>query len=243
MTFASVALGKSPLLWYRHDEPSGTTMTDSSGNSHDGTYANVTLGATSLLTGDTDTAVTFNGTTGSGASQGISPTGSFLSLTTFSGFVRIKPTSVSGTHVCIGRQRQISGDDVFVFQLENTSLKFYYWNSGGSLQTALVAGTTFAANTTYSVGFTFVSSGTVVIYVNGTPDGSTSVGSVQTSTASAFRVGHTRDSSSGGGVNTFTGTLDESMFFSSALSATDHSDLHAAATAPPALSGVWGLSA
>jgi hypothetical protein len=61
--YSAAVLADSPLAYYRLGEASGTTMTDSSGNSRNGTYAgSPTLGAPGLVTGDSDTAVTFNGT-------------------------------------------------------------------------------------------------------------------------------------------------------------------------------------
>lgn len=56
----------SPLRYYRLDEASGTVAYDASGSALNGTYTatGVTYGTTGLLTGDTDTAVTLNGTTG-----------------------------------------------------------------------------------------------------------------------------------------------------------------------------------
>lgn len=55
-------LADSPLWYLRFGETSGTTAADSSGNSRNGTYSGgPTLGATGLLTGDSNTAVTFDG--------------------------------------------------------------------------------------------------------------------------------------------------------------------------------------
>lgn len=63
MTYESEVLADNPLIYWRLGEPSGTTAADLSGNGNDGTYNGaVTLGTTGLLTGDVDTAVTFDGT-------------------------------------------------------------------------------------------------------------------------------------------------------------------------------------
>ena len=52
-----------PVAYWRLGETSGGTAYDLSGNNNHGTYTNSpTLGATGLLTNNTDTAVTFNGT-------------------------------------------------------------------------------------------------------------------------------------------------------------------------------------
>lgn len=64
-TYQSVILATSGLIGYwRLGEPSGTNADDISTANHDGTYVNSpTLGVAGALTGDSDTAVTFNGTT------------------------------------------------------------------------------------------------------------------------------------------------------------------------------------
>ena len=61
MTYSAEVLADSPAGYWRLGEASGTTLNDSSGNSHSGTYTSVTLGATGALAGDSDTAATFNG--------------------------------------------------------------------------------------------------------------------------------------------------------------------------------------
>ena len=58
--YDTAVLADSPLMYWEMAEPSGTTMTDSSGNSHNGTFSAVTLGATGI--GDGATAASFNGT-------------------------------------------------------------------------------------------------------------------------------------------------------------------------------------
>lgn len=56
-TFAETVLAKSPSVWCRFGEPSGTTATDEQGT-RNGTYENTpTLGAAGVV-GDADTAVT-----------------------------------------------------------------------------------------------------------------------------------------------------------------------------------------
>lgn len=63
MTYSAEVLADSPLIYPRFGEASGTTAVDASGNGRDMTYQNTpTLGVAGALTGDSDTAVTFNGT-------------------------------------------------------------------------------------------------------------------------------------------------------------------------------------
>src|SRR4051794_23828332 len=60
MSYATDVAALSPIAYWRLGEASGTSAADTSGNGHTGTYVGTpTLGATGLLTGDADTAVTF----------------------------------------------------------------------------------------------------------------------------------------------------------------------------------------
>lgn len=66
MSYASTVLADGPVAYYRLGEASGTTMADSSGNAHPGTFSatGITYGAVGALTADADTALTFDGATG-----------------------------------------------------------------------------------------------------------------------------------------------------------------------------------
>lgn len=59
-------LANSPAAYFRHTEPSGTTMTDTVGGTAGSYRGGSTLGVAGLLRSDLDTAVTFNGSTGYG---------------------------------------------------------------------------------------------------------------------------------------------------------------------------------
>jgi len=61
LTYTQKVIALSPIAYWPMAEPSGTTITDESGNGRNGTYTNVTLGATGI--GDGRTAATFNGST------------------------------------------------------------------------------------------------------------------------------------------------------------------------------------
>ncbi|WAX55907.1 PKD domain-containing protein [Jatrophihabitans cynanchi] len=67
--YGSTVWNDSPALYYRLDETSGTTATDRSGNTNNGSFAGgYTLGVASPVSGAGHTAVTFDGTTGTLAS-------------------------------------------------------------------------------------------------------------------------------------------------------------------------------
>lgn len=60
--YSSLVLGDAPQAYWRLGEAAGTTATDASGNGRAGTYENgVVLGAAGAVTGDADTAATFDG--------------------------------------------------------------------------------------------------------------------------------------------------------------------------------------
>jgi len=57
-----LVLGDGPIAYWRLGEPSGTNANDETANNRDGTYVNTpTLGVAGNLVGDSDTAVSFNG--------------------------------------------------------------------------------------------------------------------------------------------------------------------------------------
>jgi len=70
--FHTALLQYSPLAYWKMGEPSGTTMTDSSGNANNGTYTSVTLGATGKTDG---TAASFASASSSHASAAIDLSG------------------------------------------------------------------------------------------------------------------------------------------------------------------------
>ena len=64
-SYKDLVMSYSPLAYWRLNETSGTTASDTSGNSRTGTYAGgYTLSQSGALSGSVDTAVKFNGTTG-----------------------------------------------------------------------------------------------------------------------------------------------------------------------------------
>lgn len=58
---AATILARSPLAYYKMDEASGTTMTDSSGNGRNGNFASVTLAQPSITPSDSGTCARFPG--------------------------------------------------------------------------------------------------------------------------------------------------------------------------------------
>src|SRR4051812_8284116 len=100
MSYSSEVLADSPLAYWRLGDASGTTMVDSSGNARDGAYTgSPTLGTTSLLLSDADTAVTLNGST----QYASVADAAWMDASSFTVEALIKPSAVSGNKAVIGR--------------------------------------------------------------------------------------------------------------------------------------------
>lgn len=64
MSYLSTVLADNPIAYYRLDEASGSTITDSSGNGRNGTtHGSIVYSASGALTNDSDSAMGFDGST------------------------------------------------------------------------------------------------------------------------------------------------------------------------------------
>lgn len=239
MTYASEVLADSPLLYWRLGEASGTTAADASGNGRTGTYAgSPTLGASGLLTGDSNTAATFSGSSGQYLSGAAPAT---TSAFTFEFWLNIASTGV--TRALANRYPSATGDRIFFLQV----------NSGGALTLALrnaagtnanVTGTaTVAGSGRHHVVITYDGSATR-IYVDGVLDATTTA-----ATGALANVTPDLEIAARAASPAWTaGTFDEVALYGTALSAARVSahytagstaaadQIHAAATMP-AMSG------
>lgn len=230
--FPALVLGYNPLAYYRHGEPSGTTMVDSSGNGHHGTYTgSPTLGASGLLTGSSDTAVSLNGST----QYGRVAYGSWLddmSVQSASWFSLARPTSVSGPYVMLDRDTGTGGARIFQFGINASHLYLAIWTATGGLF-ILTGSTTLSTSTTYKLGATFDgAAGVAKVFVNGALDGTlTGItgGPLVISSLAPLSVGVNNSAPAGADVAWFPGKLDESIIFGSLLTESDMADLAAAA--------------
>lgn len=225
--YKTVVLGDSPLLYYRLDEASGTTVTDSSPNAHTGTYDGaVTLGATGALTTDTDTAISLPGTsTAYVASPSLTLSGAF-SLEAW-----VNPANVLATGQNV--------ESIFATSLRDTSAIVYVpLVNGGSAKTkfqvtmggtlAFLTSQTYAAGAWYHLVYTWDGTNQS-IYINGTLD---VTGTVTATTAAPAWGGSTYI-----GVNVanttypspLQGSVDEAAIYGTALSASQVSAHYTAA--------------
>lgn len=136
MTYSAEVLADTPLAYWKLGEASGTTATDSSGNANDGTYTgSPTLGATGMLTGDPDTAVTFDGST-----QYMSaPLAAFAAnaLITVEAWAKWTSTSTNSTIVC--SDTAVAGHKGFALFIGNAAGKVSFGSYGSSFATTSAA--------------------------------------------------------------------------------------------------------
>ena len=138
----------SPDLYWRLGEPSGPTAKDSSGNQLDGIYSGGdTLGQPGAVTGTSDTAVHFDGTSGTVASAG-----PVTNPTTYSEELWFKTTTTHGGKL-IGFGDQPSGlssnYDRHVYMENSGQLTFGVWTGSGEHHHVARSRTTTARGTTW----------------------------------------------------------------------------------------------
>ena len=118
-------LSDSPVAYWRLDELSGTTASDSSGNGNHATYVDgMTLGAPSLLPDDPHTAARANGTTGYIESNSV-----FLSTTngiTVEAWFALDSLSADGAHVLVQTVLDSPTDGRHILYLEDRLLCWLY---------------------------------------------------------------------------------------------------------------------
>lgn len=156
--YQSTVLADSPKAYYRFDEASGTTATDSSGNGFNGTYASsgVTLAQPGALTGDSDTAVLLDGLAG----QMTCPAG--LNTAGWSAFtveVWLNLTALPASGARIADNDQGSN---------NKGFSLFMTAGAASLNLAIGNGSSHATAT-----YTFAFSTGVLYHIIGTWDGAT----------------------------------------------------------------------
>lgn len=224
-SFVDTVTALSPSAWYRLGEASGTTMVDSSGNGHDGTYGQggalaPTLGVTGLVAGDSDTAAAFGGT-GAAVTNGTVPYAAWLDAPTSLSLFVIGQTTSSAIMAMLDRDDG-TGGRVWQFRLNAGKFEFL------KIPTTVTASTpgTYNDGVTHDFGATYDGSN-IRLYVDGalvkTQAASGSLGSA----GAAFWVGARIAANSSHLF--FFGTLDEVLVKSGTVWAdSDFADLHAA---------------
>lgn len=215
--YSGVVLSDSPLGHWRHGDSNGSAiLADSSGNSRNGTYSdtNLSLGVAGLLTGDSDTACNYNGST----EYAQITDAAWMEVSTITAESWIKPDDVSSYHIIVARDQGNSTDGRmwFLRTTDTGKAEFGFWTAADQNTERRVTGTT-----TLSVGSTYHLVGTYDgttgrLYVNGTEAASLAIsGSLRTDASAPIRI-----AAHPTGPFHFDGVIDEVALYSGALSAT-----------------------
>lgn len=221
MTYSAAVLADSPVGYWRLGDASGTTMADSSGGGHDGTYTgSPTLGATGLLTGDSDKAVVFNGS----SQYAQVPAGAWMRGESSDDYTIECLVKYTGSATYIPISWYAVGTKIAEIATPSGGVEFIPYNTTGT-------GTTIVAPGTYNDGkphmFTVTRAGNLcTLYVDGVSAASATVSSAQGATTASLTIGNrgTIDS------HWFAGTIDEVSLYNHALTSTRIAAHYTAAT-------------
>ena len=204
-TYAQAVTGDGPVGYWRLDETSGTTATDTTGTSN-GTYASTTLGAPGLLASASDKSATFNGTSSKvtiASKPALSP------ASTVSVEAWIKPTSLptAGSFASIATKTES-----YSLQFNGPKMEFTIMQGGVRKRMQAPTGAIVAGGTYHVVG-TYDGT-TQRLYINGAQAASGALtGGITVNTTSVY-IGSWNGSS-----EFFKGTIDEVAVYPTVLSA------------------------
>jgi hypothetical protein len=217
--YESTVLADHPLVYWKMDDLSGTTMTDSSGNGNNGSYgdsstSSPTLNQTPLIS--TGRSVLLDGSTQTCA-WGQTVALSSGNATSFEAWIKTSANTGTPEMVCADDTGPLGGRFV-QFRLSTGVVQFVLFDSGGGSHIAL-GSTTVSDNTARHIVGTYDGT-TMLVYVNGVQDGTLTATFTLPDAASTpvVKVG-ARFVSGIGFSNFFTGNLDEVAIYTHALSA------------------------
>jgi hypothetical protein len=217
MTYSSAILATSPALFWKLEEASGTTAADASGNSRNGTATNVTWAQASLMGDGSGTSAIFDGTT----ADVTLAAAAWMDSTSISCVFRYTHVTSAGSRAFTGRFGTTTSTRPWMLRVNANKLGVQINNASGNTVTGA---TTLTNGQTYTVGLVIDSvAGTTKLYLDGVQDASATTSS-PTQTGAAFRLGRSSSSLS-------PGQQQGVAFWTSALTATNMSDFHAAAIA------------
>jgi hypothetical protein len=218
--YDAAVLADTPLVYYRGEEPSGSTAVDYSGNSRDGTYQAVTLAQASLLTsgeGMSGSYPAVNTPTGAGLINRASAT--WMDQTAFCVEAVIRTGSnVSGSFILATRDdlgfSSIPSNRAWLLRINGSRLNASV-NAAGEVNISPAA--SLAINTTYHVAMRFTGA-LLEGYINGVLGSSVAYATVPGAKTAPLRVGHHHDTT-GANVWNFNGRIQKFAYYSGALSA------------------------
>lgn len=200
--------GSAASRYYRLDETSGTTLTDSSGNGVNGTYAGTRATAASAMAGDSNACQTFNGSTQYGNTGTTMSTSDLYPFTYECWFKRNGIPAAS--EVLIGA----AGSGQFYIEAATGYLTFGYHDGTGF---QLLKGPIHHCDNGWHHAVAVYDGANLSIYVDGILEAANVPTAVPVGNGNAVGVGAFAD-----GTAKFTGSLDEvAIYKSRALSARD----------------------
>ncbi len=226
--YAAAVLADSPRGFWRLGELSGTQAADASGNGFAGTYLNgVGLGSAGALSGDTNTAASFDGSDDAVTVAGVAD---FPDTAPFTIEAWIKPAVVDG-----GVYRRVLSSEWtnggqrngIVLQLNSGyGITVQRWVNGAALSASSGADTIAAGSWQHVAGS--YDGATLRIYVDGVLKASRTDTRSLASSTEAITIGR---SNTGG--NLFQGDIDEVALYPAALTASQLDAHRNAASGPP----------
>jgi hypothetical protein len=210
--YSALVLSRSPLLYWRFDEavPGTGTAADKSGNSRVGTYVLSPITAASLLVSDSDASILFNGSTQC-VTSGYNP---FATLSTRSFEFWIKRNTNTSNDAIFGGDANLNQP---ILRFDATTDNISFWtDSNQTNQTWSSVG--IGTGTVAHIVLTFNGSTKVAeLYVNGVSKGTKTFTFDFNAAPGNFVVGRR----STAGIDSFDGTIDEPIIYSTILSSSE----------------------
>jgi hypothetical protein len=217
VAYAAAVLADSPVGYWRLGESSGTTMTDSSGNGHDGTYVNTpTLGQTGAVPGNTSALFTAAST-----QRGVVTDRAALDITgalTLEAWVNC--ASYATNRGIIAKYLGSGNQRSYVLTINSSGNLLAVISRTGVFATAktITTSNVIGLNTWRHVAFVYVPSTSMEIFLDGVSVllDTTSVPSSAFSGSADLWIGQQFDSATA--ANAWDGLLDECAVYNTALS-------------------------
>lgn len=217
------SLANGLALYYRFDDGTGTTASDSSSNSDDGTLTNGPLWSSA---GQIQGTIDFDGSDDFVQAE----TSSTLNLTngnfTLAGW--FNRDTFTADHTILAKRASTSASDTgYIVYIDDATDRLVFEASDGTDEYELQSSTTFTSTGWhhFTVTWNDSSASDTKIYIDGALDTGSTTGTLSDidslSNSSEFRVGAESD-----GDNPFDGKLDEIRLYSRMLSTDEISDLH-----------------
>jgi len=213
VAYAAAVLADSPVGYWRLGESSGTTMTDSSGNGHDGTYVNTpTLGQTGAVPGNTSALFTAAST-----QRGVVTDRAALDITgalTLEAWVNC--ASYSSNRGVIAKYVTTSNQRGYVMTVNGSGNVLTVFSSNGSATKVTTTAAVIGLNTWRHVAVVYIPSTSIEIYIDGVSSilDTTSIPAAIFSNTADLWIGLQAISAVG---NSWDGLLDECAVYNTAL--------------------------